>query len=82
MCKDIDAKDVWTETMYCWLAAMDSAHTPNTTFKMQLWHQSIPTLRVQARSESFGGLAIILILISYANILLLRMYWLQHHVVC
>ncbi len=36
VCKDINAEDVGATTLCVWLAAMDSAPTPNSTSPMKL----------------------------------------------
>ncbi len=53
--KEIDVEDVGAMIPCGWLAVVDSAPTPNATLPMQLWNQSIPKPRNQARSASSGG---------------------------
>ncbi len=53
--KEIEAEDVGALTPYGLLAAIDSAPTPEATFLMQLWNQSIPNPKNQARSAMSGG---------------------------
>ncbi len=55
ICKDIDAEDIGTATLCGQLATMDSAPSPNATSPIQLWNQSVPNPRNQARSASSGG---------------------------